>query len=169
MRKFLQLVVGLLGLGLVVLAVVDFQPWRQLLPYFQGCMTELMSPPISKERQEQLDQFADAFRHRREAKWQMAKEVIAGRLSLADAMERFHVLDQGLPPDLVLTPEAFEMSEDEWDGHGVIFYVRLFLKIPRGEENPVVSRLEKELQELLADRKTRPAAPVEPRTEERSR
>jgi hypothetical protein len=53
------------------------------------------------------------------------------------------------------------MSEDEWLVWGVLYYVEQVLADRPDEAAAVIARLEKELQEILADRKKRPAAPVE--------
>jgi hypothetical protein len=57
------------------------------------------------------------------------------------------------------------MSEDERSGRDVLYVVRLVLADRPAEAAAVASRLEKELQRLLADRKKRQAAPADPRTE----
>ena len=94
---------------------------------------------------------------------QIAEEVIARRLSLAEAMKQFRALDQEWPQFDTSHAKAFhEMSEDEWDGRGVIGTVRVVLENRPDEAAAVVARLEKELQALLADRKKRPAAPAQP-------
>jgi hypothetical protein len=61
------------------------------------------------------------------------------------------------------------MSEDEWDGRAVIEQVRQVLADRPAEAAAVAGRLEKELQQLLAERNKRRLAPAEPRTAERSR
>jgi hypothetical protein len=55
------------------------------------------------------------------------------------------------------------MSEDEWDGRTVIDQVRQVLADRPDEAAAVVGRLEKELQQLLAEREKRPPAPAEGR------
>jgi hypothetical protein len=57
------------------------------------------------------------------------------------------------------------MSEDEWDGRAVIEQVRQVLADRPDEAAAVAGQLEKELQQLLADRKKGRPAPAEPRTE----
>jgi hypothetical protein len=61
------------------------------------------------------------------------------------------------------------MSEDEWDGRAVLDYVRRVLADRPAEAAAVAGRLEKELQELLTDRKKHQPAPSHSRTGERSR
>src|SRR5262249_36284183 len=118
------------------------------------------------EHGERLVQQMDAVRRRREAKLHVAKEVLARRRSLAEAIGRFRELDQ----DWLLCrlvgqkAEDFGRSEDEGDGRRVINYVREILDDRPDEAAAVVGRLDKELQQLLADQKKRLPAPAEPRT-----
>jgi hypothetical protein len=57
------------------------------------------------------------------------------------------------------------VSGDEWGGRDVLYFVRLVLADRPDEAAAVAGRLEKELQQLLADRKKHLPAPAEPRTE----
>jgi hypothetical protein len=122
-------------------------------------------------RNEQLKQLHEASFRRLEAKWQIAKEVIAGRCSLAEALEQFRDLDLQWPDIRTgfTKPEDLWMSEDEWDGRAVIEQVRQVLGDRPAEAAAVAGRLEKELQQLLVERNKRRLAPAEPRTAERSR
>jgi hypothetical protein len=106
------------------------------------------------------------MRHRREAKAHVAKEVIARRQSLAEAIERFRALDREWPENHrgPRTLEDFGMSQDEWDGRNVLDYVRMVLADRPDEAAAVADRLDKELRELVAERSKRRLAPVEPRT-----
>ena len=61
------------------------------------------------------------------------------------------------------------MSEDERGGRDVLYFVGLVLADRPDEAAAVADRLEKELQQLLAERNKRRLAPAEPRTAERSR
>ena len=118
-------------------------------------------------RTERLKQLRDASHRRAEAKRQVAAEVIARQRSLAEALEQFRELDRQWP-DIrtgIKKPEDQWMTEDEWDGRMVIEQVRQILADRPDEAAAVADRLEKELQELLADRKKVPPAPAEPRTE----
>jgi hypothetical protein len=118
-------------------------------------------------RSERLKQMHEASFRRLGAKWQIAQEVIAGRRSLAEAMELFRDLDRQWP-DIrtgMKKPEDLWMSEDEWDGRAVIEQVRQVLANRPDEDTAVAGRLEKELQQLLAERKKRPPAPTDPQTE----
>ena len=120
----------------------------------------LMNEQLQLEKQ--LIQDKEAFQRYTQAKLQVAEEVIAGRLSVAEALEAFRRLEgQRLPnstKQYVL--KRWEMSEDEWLGMGVRYYVEQVLVDRPYEAAAVIARLEKELQELLASRKKRPAAPV---------
>jgi hypothetical protein len=81
-------------------------------------------------------------------------------------MEQIRVLDQEWPQRSVGTEraKALGLSEDEWVGRGVIGLVRNILYSRPDEAAVVIGRLEKELQELLADRtKPRPASAEESR------
>jgi hypothetical protein len=82
-------------------------------------------------------------------------------------MGQFRDLDRQWP-DLrsrIKKPEDLWMSEDEWDGRAVIDQVRQVLADRPDEAAAVAGRLETELQQLLAERKKRPPAPVDPRTD----
>jgi hypothetical protein len=53
------------------------------------------------------------------------------------------------------------MTEDEWDGRMVIEQVRQILADRPDEAAAVAERLEKQLEQLLAERKTRRPEPAE--------
>jgi hypothetical protein len=165
MSKFLRVAALLCCLAVLVLGTIALNPDGPLLSAFRGCAGEGTTLGEAIGRQEHLNQKYDALRRRREAKWHMAEEVMSGRLSLAEAMERFHALDREWPPGRVRTREDIGVSEYEWDGRHVLFYVLLVLQSRHEEGNPLLARLRKELQELLADRKMHPAAPAEARIE----
>jgi hypothetical protein len=115
------------------------------------------------ERAEQLDHGLEALRRCREAKAHVAAEVIAGRCSLAEAIEAFRTLDGQRLPDRIqqFVLKDLEISEDELRGRSVLFFVRQVLADRPDEAAVVASRLEKELQQLLAGRRTPPPAPAE--------
>ena len=161
MGKFLRVAALLCCLGVLVLGTIALDPNGPVLSSFRGCAGGGTTLGEAIGDQEHLNQKHEALRRRREAKWHMAEEVMAGRLSLEEAMERFHALDQEWLPDRVRKRASLGMSRDEWDGGRVLFYVLLVLQSRRDEGNPVLARLKKELQELLADRKKRRPAPVE--------
>jgi len=163
MAKFLRLAAGVLCIGVLALGVVFFDP---------SCLLTFPSPwdPDRRDsmaetlaRGEQLQQLREASYRRFGAKWQIAEEVIAGRRSLAEAMRQFRQLDRQWP-DLrseIKKPEDLWMTEDEWDGRAVIEQVRQVLADRPNEAAAFAGRLEKELQQLLADRKKRSPAPAE--------
>jgi hypothetical protein len=127
-------------------------------------------PSLAEEsgREAEMKQAFEALRRQREAKRQVAQEVIARRRSLAEAIEQFRILDRQWPEGRLRfqTPKDFGMSEYEWDGRSVIYWVRQVLADRPDEAVEVVGRLEKELQELLEARKKRRPAPADPRTEQ---
>jgi len=113
-------------------------------------------PSLAEERgrEEKLQEMHEATHRRREAKRQVAQEVIAQTQTLAEAIEQFRTLDRQwpeCPPEPTL--QALGISEDELDGLCVLDYVKQALADRPGEAAKVVGRLEKELQELLAARK----------------
>jgi hypothetical protein len=61
------------------------------------------------------------------------------------------------------------MSEDERGGRDVLYFVGLVLADRPDEAAAVADRLEKEFQQLLADRNKHQPAPSHSLTEERSR
>jgi hypothetical protein len=167
MTKYLRLASGVLYLGVLALGVVYFDPACPLThsPRWDSGTRASMAEEVA--RNEQLKQFREASFPRAEDKWQRAEEVIARRQGLAEDIEQFRELDRPWP-DLragIKRPELVWMSEDEWDGRMVIDQVRLDLADRPDEAAAVADRLEKELQQLLAQRKKRPPAPTAPRAE----
>ena len=159
MGKFLRVAAGVLCLVVLVLAGVALDPDGPLLRSFLDCWAKRAAPAEDIER---LKQWEDVMRRRKEAKDQVTEEVIARRISLAEAMKQFRDVDWQWP-DARMAPlkaEKLGISEDEWDGRRVILYVRFFLADRPYEAAAVIARLEEELQELLADRQKRPAAPA---------
>jgi hypothetical protein len=166
MSKLLRLAAVVLCVGVLALGVVCFDPACPLTypapwePDRRNSMAEEVM------RKEHLKQLHEASFRRLEARWQIAQEVIAQRRGLAEAIEQFRTLDRQWPENFsIQTPEHFGMSQDEWDGRAVIEQVRQVLAGRPAEAAAVADRLEKELQQLLAERKKRPPAPAEPRTE----
>ena len=162
MNQLLRLTSGLLCLGLLVLGITISQlacPLR-----WNGGQ----SPSLAEEsgREAELQQSFEALRRQRQAKRQVAQEVMARRRSLAEAIEQFRAFDQDWPEGRLRfqKPQDFGMSEEEWDGRSVIYWVQQVLAERPDEAAKVAGRLEKELQELLAKRKKRHPAPVEPPT-----
>jgi hypothetical protein len=77
-------------------------------------------------------------------------------------MQQFRALDQEWPQFGSAAKKAHDLgiSEDDWDGRGVITTARIVLEHRPDEAAAVVARLEKELQELLAARQKRPPSPA---------
>jgi hypothetical protein len=157
MSKFLQLAAGLLCLGVMVLGVVAFD--FACLPTAPLPGDSYIRPPLAEAvaRREQLRQMEEATLRRNETKRHVAAEVIARRRSLAEAIELFRALDREWPenPPWPHAPADHGRSQDEWDGRGVLDSVRQVLADRPDEAAVVIGRLEKELQQLLAERKTR--------------
>jgi hypothetical protein len=171
MRKFLRLAALVSCLGVLVLGAIAVAPNGPLLSSFWGCSAGRPSLAEEIAQRERLDRLQEATLRRLNAIEQIAEEVIARRRSLAEAMEQFRALDQEWPQFNVDAEKAkaLGISEDEWVGRRVIGWVRTVLDGRPDEAAAVVGRLEKELQELLADRKKRPAAAVEPPIEPEKR
>jgi hypothetical protein len=110
-----------------------------------------------KKLKEDLNRYEEAKR--------VAKKVIAGRRSLAEAIDEFRKL--GLPwvsanhQDQIL--KDLKMSEVEWRGRSVISFVRRVLDDRPDEASAVVDRLEKELQRLLTERRKQEPRQADPR------
>jgi hypothetical protein len=162
MSKFLRLTAGALCLVVLALGANAINPALPLSFSHRWDSAKSASLAEAIGRNEQLDQRKEAMRRHQEAKERVAKEVIARRQSLAEAIEQFRALDRQWPDcrPRPQTPEHFGMSEDEWDGRSVLDQVRQVLS-GRPDEAAVADRLEKELQEVLADRNKRPSAPAE--------
>ena len=163
MTKFLWLAAGILWLGVLALGVVVFDPAS--LSNFPHRRDPDQKVSLGEEiaRNEQLDQQEAALRRQRQAKRRVAAEVIARRRSLAEAIEQFLALDREWPelPSASPTPEELGISAEEWSGRDVLYFVQLVLADRPDEAAAVADRLEKELQQLLAERKKRPPAPAE--------
>jgi hypothetical protein len=171
MRKFLSLATGIACLGLLALAVFAFNP--ALLPHNAPSQKNAFQPTWAEilERKEQLKQLEEELNRYWEAKRQVAKEVIAGKRSLAEAIEAFRKLDEpwlsASHQEQVL--KELRMSEVEWRGRDVISLARRVLADRPDEAAAVTDHLERALQKLLADRKKIRSAPSEPWTQERRR
>jgi hypothetical protein len=163
MSKFLRVAALLSCLGVLVLGTIALDPNGPLLSSFRGCTGGRTSWAEALEEKERIARIKEASLRRRNTKKQIAEEVIAGRRSLAESMAQFHALDLEWPQFGLASDKARAegISEDEWDGRKVIIMIRQVLFDRPDEEAAVIARLEKELQELLAERKKRPAAPVE--------
>jgi hypothetical protein len=159
MNLFLRPAAVVLCLGVLALGVVAFDPTYppQVDPHLRSSMAEELA------RRERLKQLEDASFRRTQAKRQVAAEVIAGRRRLAEAIEQFGTLDRQWPElsTWIKKPEELLMSPDEWGGREVLRFVQLVLADRPDEAATVAGRLEKELQQLLADQKKRRPAPAE--------
>lgn len=166
MGKFLR-VAALFGcLGVLVLGTIALGPNGPLLFSFWDCSAKRTSLVETIEQRERIDRIEEASFRRVNTKMHLAEEVIARRQSLAEAMKEFHALDQEWPQFDLRSAKALQgISDDEWDGQRVLFFVRFVLESRHDEGSAVLGHLEKELQELLADRKKRPAAPQPARIE----
>jgi hypothetical protein len=166
MGKYLRLAAGVCCLGVLALCAVALDPAFRLPFAHRWDPAETPSLAEVIGRDEQLEERKEAIRLRREAKERVAEEVIARRQSLAEAIEQFRALDRQWPDcrPTPQSPEQLGMSQDEWDGHNVLDFVRQVLADRPDEAAAVAGRLEKELEELLASGKKRPLAPVDGRT-----
>ena len=171
MSKFLSLATGILCLGLLALAVLVFDP--TYLARHPPSEKNALLPTWSEiySRKEQLKKLEEDLNRHVEVKQQVAKEVIAGRRSLAEAIDAFRKLDQPwISASYVeLTLKTLRMSEVEWRGRNVIAFARRVLADRPDEAAAVADRLEKELQKLLAEQRKTDFAPTDPRAEERNR
>jgi hypothetical protein len=167
MRKFLSLATGIACLGLLALATFAFNP--ACLPHNPPFQKNAFQPTLAEifARKEQLKQLEEELNRYWEAKRQVAREVIAGRRSLTEAIEEFRKLDE---PWISASHEEhilkeLRISEVEWRGREVMYFARLVLADRPDEEAAVADRLEKELHGLVADRKKRHSARPDSRTE----
>jgi hypothetical protein len=162
MNQLIRFTFGLLCLGVLVLGMVVSHLGCPLR-WNGGKRASLAE---ERGREAKLQQSFEALRRQRQAKRQVAQEVMAQRRSLAQAIAQFQALDRDWPEGRLRfqTPEDFGMSEYEWDGRSVIYWVRQVLAERPDEAAKVAGRLEKELHELLANRKKRHPAPVDPPT-----
>jgi hypothetical protein len=163
MRKLLSLATGIFCLGFLTQAVFVFGP--TCLPHKLPSQKNASLPTWAEllERKAQLDQEAEHLNRYVVAKKEVARKLIEGQRSLAEAIDDFTRLDQ-----LWISTSTQEralkelrMSEEEWRGRNVIYFALCVLADRPDEAAAVADRLEKELQELLADRKKLPTAPIE--------
>jgi hypothetical protein len=168
MSTYIRSAAGVLCLAVLILGVVAFDLAclrNAPLPGDSG-VRPLLADEVA--RREQLRQREEAAHRRDEAKRHVAGEVIAGRRSLAEALELFRELDREWPENRPWphAPAGVELSQDEWDGRGVLDSVRQVLADRPDEAAAVAGRLEQELQQLLAERKKRPPELVDTRAEQ---
>jgi hypothetical protein len=167
MTMFIRLAAGVLCFGVLALAVVYFDPACLLNVLHGWAPDKKVSLAEELARKEQLDQREAVLRRLRQAKRTVAAEVVARRRSLAEAIEQFRALDREWPESLIAPhgPADLGMSEDEWDGRHVLYFVQLVLADRPDEAAAVADRLEKELQKCLADRKKQRPEPENPSLE----
>jgi hypothetical protein len=129
MSRFLSLATASLCLGLLALAVFVFDP--ACLPHNRLPEKNNSLPTLAEifARQEQLKQEEEEFHRYLEAKRHVAKEVIAERRSLAEAIEAFRELDEPWIPagQQEQTLKVWRLSEVEWRGRNVISLARRVL------------------------------------------
>jgi hypothetical protein len=152
MRKILPLATGISCLGLLSLTVFD----PACLPHHPlwERNSSLSTWPELLEREAQLKQEREDLDRYVEAKKQVAKKVSEGQRSLAEAIDDFRSLDQ-IWISLSTHERALKdlrNSEEEWLGRNVIYFVQRVLADRPDEAAAVACRLEKELQQILADR-----------------
>jgi hypothetical protein len=97
MSTFIRLAAGALCLGVLALGAVtfDFTCPVTFLPRWGSAKSASIAEAI--DRNERLNQRKKAIRRRREAKEQVAKEVIDRRQSLAEDIEQFRALGREWP------------------------------------------------------------------------
>jgi hypothetical protein len=120
--------------------------------------TGFWATPSSEDRASSpaAEEVAGVIR-RIDAKEELGREVVAGRLALVDAAARFRELDEQ-PPKFHY--EEFRdshpgMTDDECRCREVILFLRSMLAARGERDSPVVSRLEEELQAHLERRDLR--------------
>jgi hypothetical protein len=167
MSKYLPLATVLLFLASLALAVFvfdlaglpDYLVLENNAPQPTGADSFARTAQPQK-LEEALDRYPDYQEARR-----VAKEVIAGRRSLAAAIDEFRRL--GLPWVSANYQEQMlkdlRMSEVEWRGRSVISFVRRVRDYRPDEAAAVADRLEKELQIFLTERRKQAPRPAGPR------
>ena len=165
MRKILPLATGTLCLGLLALAVFVFNPACQPHHPFGGKNFSLPTWAEILDREAQLIQEREDLNRYVEANKQVATKVIDGQRSLAEAIDDFRKLDQiwNSPSTQERALLELRISEEEWLGRNVIYFACRVLTDRPDEAAAVAGRLEKELQQILDDRKKRRPEPENPR------
>jgi hypothetical protein len=165
MSSFIRPAMGVLCLGVLALGTFAFDlSCLPTLPHY-GDPNPTASMVEEMARHEQMEQHEASLYRQRQAKRRVVAEVIARRQSLAEAIEQFRALDQEWPefPSLPQTPEDLGIAADEWSGRDVLYFVQQILADRPDEAAAVVGRLEKELQQILTDRKKQRPEPENPR------
>ena len=136
-----------------------------------SCGKALRSLLREARQREELQQAQQATLRRVESKEQVVRDVIAQRCSLREALARFQELDRELDrlwPDSF--PKQSEMRARQWssevEGHYqyMIVMVKALLRGRPEEAAAILSRLEKDYQQLQTNTQTPSTAPME-RTE----
>jgi hypothetical protein len=113
------------------------------------------------DRGKRLDAKVAALQRRTRAREQIAAEVAAGRLSLAEAADRFRALEQpDAPPQLPRRGPLADASDEEWQCRFVIDYVGFVLRSQGLPADDTIARLEAELRDHLARLGITPAGGV---------
>jgi hypothetical protein len=165
MSKPTSLATAVLGLGFLALAFFAFHLSDQ--PNYPVPEPNGYRLPMAEvwAQVEKFRQVQDHDNRIREVKQQMAWEVIAGRLNLAEAIDAFQKLDQrwlsASHQQKVL--QGLGMSEYEWCGLNVLAFAQTLLVDHADEAATVIGRLEKELRRLVADRNKQPRMLADPR------
>jgi hypothetical protein len=152
MNTFIRFVTVNLCLGVLALGIVIVDLVGRLTGPPQRDLNQQVTLTEELARTERLSQLREASFRRVDSKRLVAEEVIAGRRSLAEAIEEFRDLDRQWPDVSagIKIPEHEWMSEDEWYGRAVIGQVRQVLADRPDEAATVIGRLEKELRLVLA-------------------
>jgi hypothetical protein len=110
------------------------------------------------ERGQEIVQAKDTVERNWQTKLEVAEEVIAGRLSVAEALEQFRTLyRQQFPP---VTRQSVmkerKMSEDEWLGDMFLYFVdQVLLERP---DQKASTRIKQEVQQVVAERRQKRSA-----------
>jgi hypothetical protein len=147
------LVLGLLTLGCFTLRYA----------YSPGDFQEIIRRTEENERLEQ------AMLRRQQAARQAAQAYIAQRCTLAQTMQRWQQLEQQLGQEWpvyrdILWQQLPPMPDEERHYGGIRVHVEVILRGQPAESAAVLRRLEREYQQLRADRKMPSAMPTK-RTE----
>lgn len=142
-----RLVLGALTAVALALVGVVLLPWwlgseRSLSGTLRALYREV-------QRGEALDSWDERLRRSREAKARITTEVLAGRLSLAEAAEAFREVNETLKDDPDAWVDPYRFADDE----EAVFRTVIAWARSRAGEGPehqaaVVARLEEELQQL---------------------
>jgi hypothetical protein len=118
-------------------------------------------------RDEELEQLGGAAYHRIEAREETVRELIAQGCSLSQALARFKELDGEHPDDLMELSRERNGYDSERNYQYIVELVEDLLKDQPEKAALVLRRLEKEYQQLRADRNRPSAMPT--KRSERSR